>query len=84
MPECKYCGSIWHIEKEYVIARTKGGTRTIGACRACNRSKGDKPLMRWFRWRKKNDYYRWKRIVDYNYGRKNEIAQKVHTVRDEG
>jgi 5-methylcytosine-specific restriction endonuclease McrA len=83
MPECIYCGSTWHIEEDHVRAKTKGGKYTLVACRACNRSKGNKPLMQWFRWLKKNDYYRWKRIVDYNYGRKNEIAQKVHIVRDE-
>ena len=84
MPECIYCGSTWHIEEEHVRARTKRGKWTVGACRACNRSKGDKGLMQWLRWLKKNDRYRWRRIVDYNYGRKNEIAQKVHKVRDGG
>ncbi len=83
MPECIYCGSIWHLEEEHVRAKSKGGATTVYACRACNRSKGNKPPMEWLRWLKKNDPYRWGRIRDYNYGRKNPIAKKVHKVRDE-
>lgn len=83
MPECIYCGSIWHPVKEHVRARSKGGVSTVYACRACNQSKGNKPLMEWLRWLKRNDYYRWSRIRDHNYGRKNPIAQKVQRVRDE-
>lgn len=83
MPECKYCCSTWNPEDEHPIAISKGGVRTVVACQACNRSKGNKPLMQWFRWLKKNDKYRWGRIVACNSGRRNDIAQKVHTVRDE-
>lgn len=39
--------------------------------------------MEWFRWEKQNYSYRWNRIKDYNYGRENDIAAKVQTVRDE-
>ena len=81
--ECRYCGSSRGIEEEHVRAASKGGARTIPACRACNRSKGNKSLMEWFRWLKKNDQYRWRRIKDYNYGKKNEIAKKVQKIRDE-
>jgi len=81
--ECMYCGSTWNPEEEHVRARSKGGVSTMISCRACNRSKGNKPLMQWLRWLKKYDRYRWNRIADYNYGRKNPIAQKVHIVRDE-
>ncbi len=84
MPECIYCGSTWYPEEDHVRARLTGGVSTVGACRTCNRSKGAKQLMQWLRWLKRNDPYRWRRIVDYNYGRRNEIAQKVHIVRDEG
>ncbi|WP_287588230.1 HNH endonuclease [Candidatus Borrarchaeum sp.] len=80
---CKYCGSTWKTEKDHVIARSKGGRKTVSACAACNQSKGDKPPMVWLRWLKKNDSYRWNRIVQYNYGRKNPIAKKVQKVRDE-
>jgi len=80
---CKYCGSLWHTEKEHVRARNKGGRKTIKACRACNRSKGSKAVMGWLRWVKRNNPYRWRKIRDYNKGRKNSIAEKVHRVRDE-
>jgi len=83
MAECMYCGSTWHTQDEHVRAQSKGGRAIIPACAACNSSKGNKPLMEWFRWVKVNDRYRWRRIVDYNSGRRNEIAQKVHRVRDE-
>ena len=83
MGVCIYCGSHWKTEEDHVIAKTKGGTRTVSACPACNRSKGDKPSMEWFRWLKKNKKYRWNRIKNYNYRKKNDIAGKVQKIRDE-
>jgi|WetSurMetagenome_2_1015567.scaffolds.fasta_scaffold25146_3 5-methylcytosine-specific restriction endonuclease McrA len=80
---CTYCGSTIETQDEHVIAQSKGGVATIPACRVCNQSKGDKPLMDWLRWVKRNDSYRWNRIKDFNYGKKNDIAIKVQTVRDE-
>jgi len=46
---------------------------TVPACRACNQSKGDKPLMEWLRWVRQNDSYRWNRIKDFNYGKKGSV-----------
>ena len=83
MGKCKYCGSTWHTEEEHVRAESKGGKKTVPACQTCNRSKGDKQPMEWLRDIKKDDHYRWGRIKDYNYGRRNSIAKKVHKVRDE-
>jgi hypothetical protein len=83
MQVCTYCGSSIETQDEHVIPSSKGGVSTIPACRACNQSKGDKPLMEWLRWEKQNYSYRWNRIKDYNYGRENDIAAKVQTVRDE-
>lgn len=80
---CIYCGSSWRTEEDHVIAESKGGKRTVSACRACNRSKGDKPPMGWLRWLKKNKSYRWSRIERYNRGKKNDIARKVQKIRDE-
>jgi hypothetical protein len=80
MPKCKYCGSTWHVENEHVKARSKGGRKTVKACRGCNRSKSNKGLMEWLRWLKINDSYRWRRIRKYNKGKKNQIAKKVHNV----
>ncbi len=80
---CRYCGSAIETQEDHVIAKSKGGSRIVRACRACNQSKGSKPLMEWLRWLKKNDRYRWNRIEEYNYGRKNDIAVKVQKVRDE-
>ena len=80
---CTYCGSTWQTENDHVIAKSKRGKRTVPACQACNRSKGDKPLMQWLRGSKKNEPYRWSRIKNYNYGKKNDIASKVQKIRDE-
>ena len=38
--------------------------------------------MNWFRWLKNCDSYRWGKIVQYNYGKRTEIADKVRRVRD--
>ena len=80
---CIYCGSTWQTEDDHVIAESKHGKRTVPACQVCNRSKGDQPLMQWLRGLKKNDQYRWNRIKNYNYGKKNDIANKVQKIRDE-
>lgn len=81
---CIYCGSSWETEDDHVIAKSKGGKRTMPACQACNRSKGNKPVMVWLRWLKNNNLYRWDRIKKYNYRKKNSIARKVQKIRDEG
>ena len=83
MEFCSYCGSNRIIVDEHIIAKVKGGVSTIPACSACNSSKGKKSVTEWFRWLKDNDTYRWKRIVDYHSGRRSDISQKVHSVRDE-
>jgi len=48
---CVYCGSQNLIEMDHVIPLDKGGNHSIGniapACRACNRSKGNKTVMEW-------------------------------------
>ena len=84
MGTCTYCGSTLQTENDHVIAESKRGKRTVPACQACNRSKGDKPLMEWLRWLKKNYPYRWSQIKKYNYRKKNDIAKKVQKIRDEG
>lgn len=83
MGVCTYCGSTWKTQNDHVIARAKGGATTTEACRACNQSKGKKPLMEWLRWIKKNDSYRWNRIKNHNFGKRNTIAVKVQKIRDE-
>ena len=83
MKNCSYCGSTRNIVNDHIIAEIKGGSETVPACEACNLSKGSKAPMEWLRWLKKNDQYRWRNIVNYNNGKKNKIAKKVHIVRDE-
>ncbi len=80
---CTYCGSTRKIQDDHIRAKTKGGVCTTEACATCNQSKGDKPLMEWLRWVKLNDAYRWNRIENYNYGKRNVIANKVQRIRDE-
>lgn len=81
--KCRYCGSTWYTEEEHVRARSKGGRETVAACKSCNTSKGSKALMQWLRYIKKNNPYKWRRIREYNRGKKNPIAKKVQKVRDE-
>jgi len=83
MPRCIYCGSNWHTEEDHVKAKIKGGQKTVEACRACNRSKGNKSLMDWLRWLKKNRKRRWRKVKEHNYRKKNPIAKRVHKVRYE-
>ena len=80
---CTYCGSNRNIQDDHIRAQSKGGVSTTEACATCNQSKGDKPLMEWLRWLKKNDPYRWNRIKNYNFGKKNLIAIKIQKIRDE-
>ena len=80
---CTYCGSTKKIQNDHIIAQTKGGVTTTEACAKCNQSKGDKPLMEWLRWLKKNNKYRWERVKRYNTGKISTIALKVQKVRDE-
>jgi len=83
MDLCTYCGSSLNIQDDHIIAKTKRGVTTTPACAKCNQSKGNKQLMKWLRWLKKNDLYRWKRIVNYNFGKKNTISVKIQKIRDE-
>lgn len=80
---CTYCGSTWTPTQDHVRAKIKGGITTVPACKRCNSSKGDKQLMQWLRWLKKNDRYRWGKIRNHNFGRRNTIALKIQRVRDE-
>ncbi len=80
---CIYCGSSRNVEDEHVRATSKGGARTVPTCRFCSKSKGDKALKEWLRRVKKDDKYRWDRIAIHNHGRRNDIAKRVHEVRDE-
>lgn len=81
--ECRYCGSTRNLETEHVKAKSKGGVKTILACRACNRSKQDKSKLVWLRWIKKNDKYRWRKIKDSQYRKRGDIADTVRKVSSE-
>jgi hypothetical protein len=81
--ECIYCGSHESIQSEHVIAQSKGGKTVVPACKECNCSKNNKQLMVWLRWVKKNDLRKWEKICEHNKRKRNPIAKKVRTVRDE-
>jgi 5-methylcytosine-specific restriction endonuclease McrA len=83
MKTCTYCGSNRKIVDDHIRAKIKGGISTTNACHVCNSSKKDKSLSEWFRWLKKNDKYSLNKIVDYHSGKRSDISQKVHNVRDE-
>jgi len=80
---CIYCGSLEDINKGHLIAPSKGGKKTVSACSKCNSSKGNKALMEWLRWVKNNKPERWESIVSHNKGLRNEVAKKIHKIRDE-
>lgn len=80
---CTYCGSSRKIHQDHIIAKSKGGVKTTPACANCNWSKGNKPLMEWIRYLKKNNPYRYKRIINHNKGKRSNIAKKIQKIRDE-
>ena len=80
---CIYCGSTKDIHEAHLIAPSKGGKKVVTACATCNLSKGGKALMEWLRWVKSNKCDHWESIVDHNKGKRLEVAQKVHKIRDE-
>lgn len=80
---CTYCGSTRSIQDDHIRSQSKGGVTTTEACATCNQSKGNKPLMEWLRWIKNYDTYRWNRIKNYNFGKRNAIAVKIQKIRDE-
>ena len=80
---CIYCGSKREIQEDHVRAKSKGGVTTVPSCKKCNTSKGNKPVMEWLRWVKKNDKYRWTRIVIFNKNKRNDISRKVRKIREE-
>lgn len=49
---CCYCGEPVPLTVEHLIAVSRGGTNTVQniapACKHCNYSKGDRPLLEWY------------------------------------
>lgn len=80
---CSYCGSEDNIHQDHLVAKTKGGVKTIPSCSKCNQSKGKKALMEWLRWLKINRKSHWRRIEKYQKGKRSDIAKKVQKIRDE-
>ena len=81
--KCTYCGSTRNIENDHVRAKTKGGVTTVPACKACNTSKGTKPLMEWVRYVKANNHYRFRRMCMRNKNKRNNIALKINKIKNE-
>ena len=81
--ECIYCGSKNQIQLDHIIARSKGGITVAPACANCNQSKGNKQLMEWLRYVKKNNPEKWKQICLFNKRKRHFIAIKVRKIRDE-
>lgn len=48
---CQYCGDQFDLTCDHIVPLNRGGTNDIEnlttACRFCNSSKGDKPLLQW-------------------------------------
>ena len=81
--ECIYCGSTENVQEGHIIAPSKGGQKPVSACEKCNTSKGKKALMDWLRWVKENRKEQWGEMVKANEGKRSEVAQKIHKIRDE-
>ena len=81
--ECIYCGSTENVQEGHIIAPSKGGQKPVSACEKCNTSKGKKALMDWLRWVKENREEQWEQMVKANEGKRSEVAQKIHKIRDE-
>ena len=51
--KCAYCGKELPLERDHIVALTKGGGLKYGnivpACKSCNSSKGNKDLLTWYR-----------------------------------
>jgi len=69
--DCSYCGRT--IQGAGSVRGTgsanASSSREGPACVECKRSKGNRSLVQWIRWVKKNDRNRWERIIKYH-GRK--------------
>ncbi len=79
--KCYYCGSTRLIEDEHIRAQSKGGVSTVPGCMACNRSKSDEAPAVWVDRLIKNDRSRWRRIRDYQKGRRTPFAIMVRRRR---
>lgn len=55
-PLCAHCGAASAGEMDHLIPRSRGGTNlgfnTVPCCGSCNRRRGNKDLMRWYRERR--------------------------------
>ena len=67
--ECAYCGCTDELEREHIIPVSKGGhyirQNIVPACRACNVSKLDKDMERWYRQQEFFSEKRLKKIYDW-------------------
>lgn len=67
--QCAYCGSSGKLEQEHIVPMIKGGKYEIGnivpACRRCNASKQDKPLIAWYSTSEVFDADRLHHILEY-------------------
>lgn len=50
---CAYCGASVTLERDHILALTKGGALSkdniVPACKSCNSSKGNRDMVAWFR-----------------------------------
>jgi 5-methylcytosine-specific restriction endonuclease McrA len=63
---CAYCGAAGDMQIEHVVPISKGGTHAIGnivpACQACNYSKREHEVERWYRAQPQFSEKRWRKI----------------------
>lgn len=63
---CAYCGAAGDMQIEHVVPISKGGTHAIGnivpSCQACNYSKREHEVERWYRAQPQFSEKRWRKI----------------------
>ena len=79
---CFYCGSTWEIQTDHVVPQCYNGRGEVPACRRCNQSKHGQTPAEWLdrisTSNRAKDQYRWRKIREWNRGRKNRFARLVH------
>lgn len=79
---CVYCGSTWHPEEDHQRPTSRNRSLIVLACRACNRSMGDKTLSEWLDWLAAgHDPYRWRRIREFQKYKRTPFADMVRRRR---
>ena len=76
---CIYCGATEKLTREHVVQK---GREPEAACTGCHLSRSDRELEEWLEYIKENREDKWEAIVEHNKGRRGEVPEHVHALRD--